>query len=224
MPGALRGNVHWYDHGPVIGAELSDNRPAAPRNQQRPDQPATRTLHNRADVHGHARRQVSHAPHPYRRSRLLGVHQTNQVCSPRTVGRSHRQGITGRNELRNPVHRPATGAPTRPRADRNDSGHVPNLRRNHLGSPSRRHPGPGPRQPDTDHRLQRRKQHGCGGGHRVRRERAPSSPVAVPMIIGDSQQAASVLLHRVRSIDTTQRHLTPAGETHPEHMQAVSYR
>ena len=123
-----------------------------------------------ADVHSHARRQVSHAPHPYRGSRLLGVHQTNQVCSPRTVGRSHRQGITGRNELRNPVHRPETGAPTRPRADRNDSGHVPNLRRNHLGSPSRRHPGPGPRQPDTDHRLQRRKQHGCGGGHRVRRE------------------------------------------------------
>ena len=28
MPGALRGNVHWYDYGPVIGAELSDNRPA----------------------------------------------------------------------------------------------------------------------------------------------------------------------------------------------------
>ena len=26
MPGALRGNVHWYDYGPVIGAELSDNR------------------------------------------------------------------------------------------------------------------------------------------------------------------------------------------------------
>ncbi len=55
-------------------------------------------------------------------------------------------------------------------------------------------------------------------------ERAPSSPVAVPMIIRDSQQAASVLLHRVRSIDTTQRHLTPAGETHPEHMQAVTNR
>ena len=57
-----------------------------------------------------------------------------------------------------------------PRADRNDSGHVPNLRRNHLESPSRRHPGPGPRQPDPDHRLQRRKQHDSGGGHRVRRE------------------------------------------------------
>ena len=28
MPGALRGNIHWYDYGPVIGAELSDNRPA----------------------------------------------------------------------------------------------------------------------------------------------------------------------------------------------------
>ena len=31
-------------------------------------------------------------------------------------------------------------------------------------------------------------------------ERAPSSPVAVPMIIRDSQQAASVLLHRVRTL------------------------
>ena len=55
-------------------------------------------------------------------------------------------------------------------------------------------------------------------------ERDPSSRVAVPMIIRDSQQAASVLLHRVRSIDTTQRHLTPAGETHPEHMRAVTNR
>ena len=28
MATALRGNIHWYDFGPVIGAELSGNRPA----------------------------------------------------------------------------------------------------------------------------------------------------------------------------------------------------
>ena len=94
MPGALRGNVHWYDYGPVIGAELSDNRPAlvisndvtnrqlelcitAPMSTAMPD---VRFRMHHIRIEG---------------SRLLGIHQTNQVCSPRTVGRSHRQGITG---------------------------------------------------------------------------------------------------------------------------------
>ena len=94
MPGALRGNVHWYDYGPVIGAELSDNRPAlvisndvtnrqlelcitAPMSTAMPDV--------RFRMH-HTRIEEADS---------WGVHQTNQVCSPRTFGRSHRQGITG---------------------------------------------------------------------------------------------------------------------------------
>ena len=28
MPHAVRGSVHWYDFGPVIGNELSGRRPA----------------------------------------------------------------------------------------------------------------------------------------------------------------------------------------------------
>ena len=28
MPPARQGDIHWYQFGPVIGAELSDHRPA----------------------------------------------------------------------------------------------------------------------------------------------------------------------------------------------------
>ena len=55
-------------------------------------------------------------------------------------------------------------------------------------------------------------------------ERGPSSPVAVPIIIQESQQIASALLHRLRSIDTSQRPLTPSGETYSEHTLAVTNR
>ena len=48
-----------------------------------------------------------------------------------------------------------------------------------------------------------------------------SSPVAAPVTIPGSGQVASARVHVVRSIDASERDLTPAGEIGPEDVGAV---
>ena len=222
MPGALRGNVHWYDYGPAIGAELSDNRPALVISND----VTNRQLELCITV------PMSTAMPDVRfRMHHTRIEEADSWASTRQIKSVH-QGLLGDliaraspDEMNSVIlsiaqrlaHQHAPGQIETIQGTFQISAgtiwelHLEDTRGQDLASPIL----------IIDYNA--------GNNMAVAAdieyaERAPSSPVAVPMIIRDSQRAASVLLHRVRSIDTTQRHLTPAGETHPEHMQAVANR
>ena len=73
MPGALRGNVHWYDYGPVIGAELPDNRPALVTSNDL----TNRHLPRRPSLHRRPHSRVSNRrPDPPAHHHSPGAQQT----------------------------------------------------------------------------------------------------------------------------------------------------
>ena len=168
MPGALRGNVHWYDYGPVIGAELSDNRPALVISND----VTNRQLELCITV------PMSTAMPDVRfRMHHIRIEEADSWASTRQIKSVH-QGLLGDligraspDEMNSVILSIAQRL-----AHQHAPGQIETIQGTFqisagtiLGSPSQGHPGPGPRQPDPGHRLQCRKQHGSGGGHRVRR-------------------------------------------------------
>ena len=222
MSGALRGNVHWYNYGPVIGAELSDNRPAIVISNDQINRqlelcitvPMSTSMPDVRFLMNHVR-----------------IEEADSWASTRQIKAIH-QGLLG-------------DFIARASPDEMNSVILSIAQRlAHQHAPGQIETIQGTFQiaPGTIWDLHLKDTRGqdsaspvlvidynAGNNMAVAADieyakRGSSSPVAVPIIIRDRQQAASALLHRVRSIDTSQRHLTSVGETHPEHTQAVTNR
>ena len=222
MPGALRGNVHWYDYGPVIGAELSDNRPVLVLSNDQINRqlelcitvPMSTAMPDVRFLMNHVR-----------------IEEADSWASTRQI-KSVQQGLLG-------------DLIARASPDEMNSvilSITQRLARQHVPGQIETIQGTFQISAGTIWELHLKDTQGqdfdspvlvidynAGSNMAVLAdveyaERGPGSPVTVPIIIRDSQQAASALHHRVRSIDTSQRHLTSLGETHPEHTQAVVNR
>ena len=222
MPGALRGNVHWYDYGPVIGAELSDNRPALVLSNDQLNRqlelcitvPMSTAMPDVRFLMNHVR--IEEADSWASTRQIKSVHQgllgeLIAKASPDEMN-SVILSITQRLARRHaPGQMVTTQGMFQISAGTIWDLHLRDTQGQDFASPVL----------VIDYNA--------GSNMAVAAdieyaERGPGSPVAVPIIIRDSQQAASALLHRVRSIDTSQRRLTSLGETHPEHTQAVVNR
>ena len=222
MPGALRGNVHWYDYGPVIGAELSDNRPALVLSNDLINRqlelcitvPMSTAMPDVRFLMNHVR-----------------IEEADSWASTRQIKSVH-QGLLG--DLIARASPDEMNSVIMSIAQRLAHQHSPRQIETTQGTfqifPGTiwdLHLNDTPGQDSASPVLVI--DYNAGNNMAVvadieYAERARSSLVAVPIIIQESQQIASALLHRVRSIDTSQRHLTPGGETYSEHTQAVTNR
>ena len=222
MTGALRGDVHWHDYGPDNWAELSDNRPALVISNDQINRqlelcitvPMSTTMPNIRFLMQHVR--IEDADSWASTRQLKSVHQGLlgdfiAKASPEEMNtvilsiaqRLARQNVPGQLETIHGTFRISAGTiwdlhfkDTRGQDSANPVLVIDYNAGNNMAVVT-----------DIEYA-----------------ERGPDSPVAVPIIIPDSQQVASALIHRVRSIDTTHRHLTPVGEIRAEHTQDVIRR
>ncbi len=218
MATALRGNIHWHDFGPVTGAELSGSRPAlivsndslnkrlttaitVPTSTTEP-QERFRRQHIWLDASGSyaSVRQIKSAPQE-NLGECIGRASSQELEDIVTsiIGRIWREQAPGQLET--------------------PQGLRPIQRGTVLQCPAR----PGLEEP-TDNLLVL--DYNAGNCMAVvvqleYRARNAASPVAVPVRVNGEAGPALALVHRIRSLDLSQRELTPTALADTEDTQQV---
>ena len=208
MATALRGNIHWHDFGPVTGAELSGNRPAliisnnflnkslttaitVPTSKTEP-QERFRRQHiwlNESESYASARQLKSVLQDNLGECIGQAASQELEDVIRSIIGRIWREPKLGHLETPQglpPIQR-GTVLHQPDQADRHD--------------------------PTRDLLVL---DHNAGNHMAVvvdleYRARNAASPVAVPVRINDQAKPVSALIHRIRSLDMSQRDLTPTA-------------
>ena len=223
MPRIRQGNIHDYDFGPVIGAELSGRRPAL--------------IISTDEFNAHYRTAIAlpmsmtMPPERYRTRQHVYIADTGSWASTRQVKAVHQgrlgavMGRSSPDELDD-----ATESLARRFTTRHSIGEVAT---------------PEGVMPIDAGSLWRLPATGSGGGTFLttvlvidynagnnlvivveveEREPRPGVPGDVPITVPGSDAALTALVQRVRTIDTGERDLTAAGRAHSEEIGAVISR
>ena len=216
MATALRGHIHWHDYGPVTGAELSGNRPALVVSNNLLNQRLTTAITlptSKSEPHQRFRRQH------------VWLNESESYASARQIKSVAQEGLgdlIGRasdQELEHIITSITERLQSQQRAGRMDTPQGPRLlqRGTVLQEPERA-------QQDEDANDFLVLDYNAGNHMAVvvdleYRRRNIESPVAVPIRIDGEARPASALVHRIRSLDMTQRGFTPTATADNEDTQ-----
>ena len=216
MATALRGHIHWHDYGPVTGAELSGNRPALVVSNNLLNQRLTTAITlptSKSEPHQRFRRQhvwlnesESHA-------------STRQIKSVRQEELGDLVGRASNQELEHIITSITQRLQSQQRAGRIETPQGPRLL--NRGTVLQ---DTGQAEPEEDINGLLVLDYNAGNYMAVvveleYRRRNIESPVAVPIRIDGEARTASALIHRIRSIDMSQRGLTPTGTAYTDSTQ-----
>ena len=216
MATALRGHIHWHDYGPVTGAELSGNRPALVVSNNLLNQRLTTAITlptSKSEPHQRFRRQhvwlnesESHA-------------STRQIKSVRQEELGDLVGRASNQELEHIITSITHRLQSQQRAGRIETPQGPRLL--NRGTVLQ---DTGQAEPEEDINGLLVLDYNAGNYMAVvveleYRRRNIESPVAVPIRIDGEARTASALIHRIRSIDMSQRDLTPTGTAYTDSTQ-----
>ena len=216
MATVLRGNIHWHDFGPVTGAELSGNRPAlilsndslnkslttaitVPTSTTEP-QERFRRQHiwlNESESYASARQLKSVLQENLGECIGRASSQELEDIITSIIGRIWREQPPGHLETPQGLHPIQHGTVLQ-------------------------HPDQVEREEATDDLLVL--DYNAGNYMAVvvnleYRTRSTASPIAVPVRINGEARPASALIHRIRSLDMSQRKFTPTATADTEDTQ-----
>ena len=206
MPTPLRGNIHWHDFGPVIGAELSGNRPALIVSNDSLNKRLTTAITVPTSTT---------APQEKFRRQHIWLDESESYASVRQIKSVLQEnlgeciGRASSQELEDIVIS-IIGRMWREQAP-GQLGTPQGLRPIQRGTVLRRPAQPALEEP-TDNLLVL--DYNAGNCMAVvagleYRARNAASPVAVPVRINGEARPASALVHRIRSIDLSHCEFTP---------------
>ena len=216
MATALRGNIHWHDFGPVTGAELSGNRPALIVSNSLLNRSLTTAITvptSRAEPRERFRRQ-----HVWL-NESQSYASTRQIRSVLQEKLGEYIGRASSRELQDVVSS-ITGRLWREQTP----GHLETPQGTRLIQRGTvlENLGQAGREEGTNGLLVL--DYNAGNYMAVvvdleYRTRSTESPVAVPVRINGESRPASALVHRIRSLDMSQRELTPTAMVDAEDAQ-----
>ena len=212
MPPAAQGDVHWYDYGPVIGAELSGHRPALIISNDDVNRnlgvAITLPMSTATPAERFRRQHVFiSAADSWASGRQVKTAAQNRLGA--VIGRASPEELDAAVES---LARRFTGS--------------------HFPGEIATAEGAFPIMPGTIWQLTLANRnlgefqtkllvldYNAGNNMAITvqiedREPRPQSPVAVPVTVLDTGRTASAMVHRVLSIDTGQRDLIPVGHAH----------
>ena len=218
---ALRGNIHWYDFGPVTGAELSGNRPALI---------VSNSLLNRRLQTAIALPTSRTEPPESARRQHVWLNESESFASARQIG-SILQEKLGEN----------IGRASNQEMQDIIASIVGRLCREHRPEHLETTQGPILIQPGTvlEHLGLAVQEEDINGllvlDYNARnhmavvvdleyRTRNAGSPVAVPISINGGSRPATALIHRIQSLDLSQRSLMPIATAGTEEAQKAVTR
>ena len=216
MATALRGNIHWHDFGPVTGAELSGNRPALIISNNSLNKSLTTAITvptSKTEPQERFRRQhiwLNESESYASARQLKSVLQENLgEC----IGQASRQELE--DVITSIIGRICRGQT--PGRLETPQGLRPIQRGTVLQRPAQAEP-----EEATDALLVL--DYNAGNHMAVvvdleYRARIAASPVAVPISINGEAGPASALVHRIRSLDMSQREFTPTAMADTEDTQ-----
>ena len=216
MATARRGNIHWHDFGPVTGAELSGNRPAlivSNNSLNRSLATAVTVPTSRTEPQERFRRQHIWLNESESYASARQLKSVLQEDLGECIGRASSQELE--DIITSIVGRMRRGQ---------TPGHLETpqgLRPIQRGTVLRRPAQAEPEEATGDLLIL---DYNAGNHMAVvagleYRERSAASPVAVPVRINGDAGPASALVHRIRSLDLSQRGFTPAAMANTEDTQ-----
>lgn len=216
MATALRGHIHWHDYGPVTGAELSGNRPALIISNS--------LLNRRLTTAITVPTSTSEPPQRFRRQHVW-LNQSKSYASARqikSVAQEELGDLIGRasnEELERIITSITQRLQSQQREGRIETPQGPRLldRGTVL-----QETGQAEREEDVNGLLIL--DYNAGNYMAVvveleYRRRNIDSPVAVPIRVHGEARPASALIHRIRSLDISQREFTPTAKADAEDTQ-----
>ena len=216
MATALRGHIHWHDYGPVTGAELSGSRPALVVSNNLLNQRLTTAITlptSKSEPHQRFRRQHVWLNESESHASARQIKSVPQEELGDLVGRASNQ------ELEHIITSITERLQSQQRAGRIETPQGPRLLNR---GTVLQDTGQAEREEDTNGLLVL--DYNAGNYMAVvveleYRRRNIESPVAVPIRIDGEARTASALIHRIRSIDMSQRGLTPTGTAYTDSTQ-----
>jgi mRNA-degrading endonuclease toxin of MazEF toxin-antitoxin module len=216
MATALRGNIHWHDFGPVTGAELSGNRPALILSSNSLNKSLTTAIT--------VPTSTTEPQERFRRQHVW-LNESESYASARQLksvlqeNLGERIGQASSQELEDII----TSIIGRIWREQNPGQLEPPqaLRPIQRGTVLQ-HPGQAEREEATNDLLVL--DYNAGNYMAVvvdleYRARNADSPVAVPVRINSEAGPASALIHRISSLDMSQREFTPTATADTEDTQ-----
>ena len=209
MPPAIRGSVYWYDFGPVIGNELSGNRPALIISNTE--------LNRRLSVAVAIPMSTTAPPSRYIQNHVF-IEAVDSWASARQIKAVDQQRIGAKIADATPQELErileilvARMARTRrkPGTIRTQSGHE-QIGPGTVWEVEFRAPD-GPAMPTQMLVLDYNDGNKMAIAVEVESQLVPNSPVRIPINITCVSQPASALVHRVRSIDVEARMMSKTG-------------
>ena len=209
MPPAVRGSVHWYDFGPIVGHELSGNRPALIISNTE----LNRRLHVTIAI------PISTAvPSPRRLRNHVYIAGSGSWASVRQIKTVDRRKLGDKiadataDELETTVEILVE----RLSADRNRGGPVQTVSGEEQITPGTLCTINLSYENDEVEAVEMlvldyNQGNGIGIAVEVERRSTPNSPVRIPINVDGYSGSASALVHRVRSIDVPTRIVDRTG-------------
>ena len=216
MATALRGNIHWHDFGPVTGAELSGNRPALILSSNSLNKSLTTAIT--------VPTSTTEPQERFRRQHVW-LNENESYASARQLksvlqeNLGERIGQASSQELEDII----TSIIDRIwREQKPGQLETPQALRPIQRGTVLQHPGQAEREEATNDLLVL--DYNAGNYMAVvvdleYRARNADSPVAVPVRINGEAGPASALIHRIRSLDMSQREFTPTATADTEDTQ-----
>ena len=218
MAPAFRGSIYWHDYGPVIGAELSGHRPALVISNDTINRKVHTTITlptSTAQPNGRFRRQHI----------LLG--ETSAYASARQVKSVQQKDLQNQIGQASPQEmQEAITSITNRLLTEHSTGQIQTpggtypMAKGTMWTLSSQSDQPEPPSPILvlDYNAANRMAVAADLEFTSGRQ---NSPVAIPIKTQNNDRPAVALLHRIRSLDTSQRRLTHLGTAAPAGVQSA---